>query len=239
MENKREEKKFLPAVILDVDDTLLDFKKAERAALEKTFRELGIAAGDEMLSLYSSINISQWELLEEGKLTRDQVLSGRFDILFKRCGVNYSGAEASRSYEKHLAVGHYFMDGAPELLEALYGKYDLYIASNGAAAVQAGRLASAGIEHYFKGIFISEVMGADKPSREFFEMCFARMEHFDRERTIMVGDSLTSDIRGGINAGIKTCWFNSRCRPPRDDIRPDWEIRELSQLPPLLERIYC
>lgn len=238
MENEREKKKFRPAVILDVDDTLLDFKKAERAALEKAFRELGIAADDEMLSLYSAINISQWELLEEGKLTREQVLTGRFDILFRRCGVNCSGAEANSRYEKYLAVGHYFMEGAPELLETLHGKYDLYIASNGMAAVQAGRLASAGIEHYFKGIFISETMGADKPSREFFELCFARMEHFDRERTIMVGDSLTSDIRGGINAGIKTCWFNSRRRPPRDDIRPDWEISGLSQLPPLLERIF-
>ena len=236
MENKRQIPR--PAVMLDVDDTLLDFKKAEYAALKKAFAELGVPTDDELLAEYSLINISQWELLEEGKLTRAQVMVRRFEILFERHGISCSGAVANELYEDYLAVGHYFIDGAPELLEALKDKYDLYIASNGATKVQAGRLASAGIEPYFKGIFVSESMGVDKPSREYFELCFARMENFDPERTIIVGDSLTSDIRGGINAGIKTCWLNPRRRPARDDIKPDWEISSLYELPPLLERIF-
>ncbi len=227
-----------PAVMLDVDDTLLDFKKAERAALSRALTQLGLPADDKILAEYSEINISQWELLEEGKLSRRQVLEGRFDILFRRHGIDFSGAEANAMYEDLLSIGHYFMPGAPELLEALKGKYDLYIASNGVAKVQAGRLSSAGIAPYFKGIFISETMGADKPSREYFDLCFAKMEHFDPERTIIVGDSLTSDIRGGINAGIKTCWINHRRRPARDDIKPDWVIYSLDELPPLLERIF-
>lgn len=235
---KNTEIKPRPAVMLDVDDTLLDFKKAERAALTKAFTRLGLPTDDNLLKEYSEINISQWELLEEGKITRQQTLEGRFDILFRRHGIDFPGAEANAMYEELLSQGHYFMDGAPELLEALKGKYDLYIASNGVAKVQAGRLSSAGIAPYFKGIFISETMGADKPSREYFDLCFARMENFDPERTIIVGDSLTSDIRGGINAGIKTCWVNSRRRPARDDIRPDWVIYSLSELPPLLERIF-
>ena len=227
-----------PAVMLDVDDTLLDFKKAERAALSRALTQLGLPADDKILAEYSEINISQWELLEEGKLGRRQVLEGRFDILFRRHGIDFSGAEANAMYEDLLSIGHYFMPGAPELLEALKGKYDLYIASNGVAKVQAGRLSSAGIAPYFKGIFISETMGADKPSREYFDLCFAKMEHFDPERTIIVGDSLTSDIRGGINAGIKTCWINHRRRLARDDIKPDWVIYSLDELPPLLERIF-
>lgn len=227
-----------PAVMLDVDDTLLDFKKAERAALSRALTQLGLPADDKILAEYSEINISQWELLEEGKLSRRQVLEGRFDILFRRHGIDFSGAEANAVYEDLLSIGHYFMPGAPELLEALKGKYDLYIASNGVAKVQAGRLSSAGIAPYFKGIFISETMGADKPSREYFDLCFAKMEHFDPERTIIVGDSLTSDIRGGINAGIKTCWINHRRRLARDDIKPDWVIYSLDELPPLLERIF-
>lgn len=227
-----------PAVMLDVDDTLLDFKKAERAALSRALTQLGLPADDKILAEYSEINISQWELLEEGKLSRRQVLEGRFDILFRRHGIVFSGAEANAMYEDLLSIGHYFMPGAPELLEALKGKYDLYIASNGVAKVQAGRLSSAGIAPYFKGIFISETMGADKPSREYFDLCFAKMEHFDPERTILVGDSLTSDIRGGINAGIKTCWINHRRRPARDDIKPDWVIYSLDELPPLLKRIF-
>lgn len=236
MDNKKI--KARPAVMLDVDDTLLDFKKAERAALTKAFTKLGLPTDDNILSEYSEINISQWELLEEGKLSRRQVLEGRFDILFKRHGLDFSGAQANALYEELLAIGHYFIDGAPELLEALKGKYDLYIASNGVAKVQAGRLASAGIEPYFKGIFISETMGADKPGKEYFDRCFAQMEGFDPQRTIIVGDSLTSDIRGGINAGIKTCWFNHRRRPEREDIKPDWVIYSLAELPPLLERIF-
>lgn len=227
-----------PAVMLDVDDTLLDFKKAERAALSKALTQLGLPADEKILAEYSEINISQWELLELGKLSRKQVLEGRFDILFRRHGINFPGAEANAMYEELLSIGHYFMPGAPELLEALKGKYDLYIASNGVAKVQAGRLGSAGIAPYFKGIFISESMGADKPSKEYFDLCFAKMENFDPERTIIVGDSLTSDIRGGINAGIKTCWVNHRRRPPRDDIKPDWTIYSLTELPPLLERIF-
>ncbi len=227
-----------PTVLLDVDDTLLDFHKAEAAALAKTLTALDIEPRPETLRRYSQINARQWELLEEGRISREQVLTRRFGILFEELGVSRSETEARDSYESNLAIGHYFMPGAPELLEALYGRYALYIVSNGTAAVQEGRIASAGIAKYFEEIFISEEIGFDKPSRAFFEACFARMPGFDRERALIVGDSLTSDIRGGIHAGIRTCWFNPRGKAPRADIRPDFEIRTLDQLPPLLENIF-
>ncbi len=226
------------SVLLDVDDTLLDFHKAEAAALAKTLVSLEIEPRPETLCRYSEINARQWELLEEGVIDRDTVLTRRFDLLFEELGLVRSGARARDIYEGNLAVGHYFMPGAPELLEALYGKYALYIVSNGTASVQAGRIGSAGIARYFDGIFISEEIGFDKPSRAFFEGCFARMEDFDPERALIVGDSLTSDIRGGLNAGIRTCWFNSRGRAPRPDIVPNYEIKALSELPGLLERLF-
>ncbi len=225
-------------VFLDIDDTLLDFHRAEAKALAKTLLVLGIEPKPETLSRYSEINARQWELLEEGKLTREEALTRRFDLLFAELGVVRSGAMARNIYENNLAVGHFFMPGAEELLETLYGRYRLFIVSNGSAHVQEERIKSAGIAKYFEDIFISEEIGADKPNAEFFSRCFARIRGFDRRQAIIVGDSLTSDIRGGINAGIKTCWFNPGQKPARADIAPDFEIRALAELPELLERLF-
>lgn len=226
------------SVLLDLDDTILDFKKAEKIAVSKTFRGIGIEPTDAVVERYSEINVGQWEKLELGIITREEVLSSRFDMLFEELGVDYSGYEAQLTYEKLLEIGHYFMPGAEEMLNTLYEKYDLYIVSNGTASVQYSRLASAGISHMFKGIFISEHMGTQKPSKEFFEKCFAAIPGFDREKAIVVGDSLTSDIRGGINAGIMTCWYNPQNKAPRADIVPDYTITELSELSDLIEKIF-
>lgn len=225
-------------VFLDLDDTILDFHQAERTALSRTLRELGAPTEDVVLARYSEINARQWEKLEEGLLTREQVLVSRFDLLFGELGLNLPGRDACRRYENYLKQGHWFMPGAEELLRRLRGTYGLYLASNGAAEVQASRLKSAGIVPLFDGIFISEELGADKPSPDFFHACFARIPDFDLSRAIMVGDSLTSDIRGGINAGMRTCWYNFRKKKARPEIRADWEIEKLEELPELLERIF-
>lgn len=225
-------------VLLDIDDTLLDFGKAEAAAIKKTFERIGIPATDEVIARYSEINNAQWSALEKGELTRQQVLVRRFDILFEELGIKDVPSEmAQASYEYLLGIGHYFIDGAVELLEALKDKYKLYIVSNGTACVQDSRLASAGIAPYFKDIFISERIGADKPSREFFDRAFSRIEGFEREKAIIVGDRLSSDILGGINAGITTCWFNPKRLPPDPDIPADYEIHALDELPELLKNL--
>ena len=224
-------------VLLDIDDTILDFKKAEAIAIRKTFQHIGIPVDDALIARYSEINQLQWERLERGELTREQVLVERFNILFEEINVRAPAEMAQATYEHLLSIGHYFMDGAEELLKELYGKYDLYVVSNGTAYVQDGRLKSADIGKYFKGIFISERIGYNKPSKEFFDLAFAEEKDFDRERAIIVGDSLTSDILGGINAGVKTCWYNPKNKPSRPDIVPDYEIKHLSELPGLLKRI--
>lgn len=225
-------------VLLDIDDTLLDFGKAEAAAIKKTFERIGIPATDEVIARYSEINNAQWSALERGELTRQQVLVRRFDILFEELGIKGVPSEmAQASYEYLLGIGHYFIDGAVELLEALKDKYELYIVSNGTACVQDSRLASAGIAPYFKDIFISERIGADKPSREFFDRAFSRVEGFEREKAIIVGDRLSSDILGGINAGITTCWFNPKRLPPDPNIPADYEIHTLNELPELLKNL--
>lgn len=225
----------ITTVFLDLDDTLLDFQKAEATALSRAFRQEGIDPAPAVLERYHEINARQWELLEEGAVTREQVLTGRFALLFAELGVTADPQRVCDLYEGYLAQGHWFIPGAEELLETLAPRYTLCLASNGASVVQHSRLASAGIAHYFHRIFLSEELGADKPSPAFFDRCFAQLPGISRETAVIVGDSLTSDIRGGRNAGIRSCWFNPKGKPPRPDIRPDKEIRALSELPALLE----
>lgn len=225
-------------VLLDLDDTILDFHKAEAAAVAKTLEHLEIEPKESTIRRYSQINAERWELLELGRITREEVKTSRFEMLFEELGVVRSGYEAQLLYENLLGIGHYFIPGAEELLRALYGTYELYIVSNGTDTVQDSRIASAGIGKYFSGIFVSQRVGYDKPRKEFFDACFARIPGFNPARAIIVGDSLTSDIRGGINAGIKTCWFNPRGKAARQDIVPDYQISALMELPKLLESIF-
>ena len=224
-------------ILFDVDDTLLDFGKAEAAAIRKTFERIGIPVTEELIRRYSEINAQQWARFEKGEITRERLLTERFDILFSELGINVPSEMAQASYEYLLGIGHYFVDGAEELLEALKDKYELYIVSNGNASVQDRRLKSAGIIPYFKDIFISERVGFNKPSAEFFEACFKRIPGFEKDKAVVVGDRLSSDILGGINAGVRTCWFNPKGEAPDPDIPADYEIKHLSELPALLERI--
>ena len=224
-------------LLLDLDDTILDFQKAEHIALGKTLQHFGIEPTDTIRSRYRQINQEHWERLERKELTRAQVVSGRFAQLFVELGVEGDAEYCAKLYAENLGIGHYFLPGAEAALETLFGKYRLFMASNGNLSVQQGRLKSAKISHYFEDIFISQEMGADKPSVEFFERCFARIDGFDREKTMIVGDSLTSDILGGNNAEITTCWVNPCHKPRREDIRVDYEIESISQLAVLLEAL--
>lgn len=227
-----------PIVLLDLDNTILDFDTAERHALRKALTTLGVPFDDTTLALYHEINIRHWEMLEDGLLTRAEVLVKRFEALYRQLGVEADADRTQALYEGLLAEGHWFMPGAEALLEQLKGNCRLFICSNGTQRVQDGRIASAGIAPYFERIFISEHMGSNKPERLYFERCFAEIPHFDPARAIMLGDSLSSDIRGGINAGVLTCWYNPKGKPNPGAVLPDYEIRELAQFQPLLHRIF-
>lgn len=224
-------------ILFDLDDTIFDFKRAEKTAFFKTLKELGIVPTDEIAEKYSRYNISQWKLLELGKITRQEVKVNRYKLLFDDIGVDKSPELATEIYEENLAVGHYFIDGAEDLLKALYKNYNLYLVSNGSKRVQTGRLASAGISPYFKGIFISQDIGYEKPSPLFFEKVFSSIDNFIRSETVIVGDSLSSDIKGGYNAGIKTVWFNPRKEINDSNIIPDYEISSLSHFEKLIKEM--
>ena len=224
-------------VLFDLDNTLFDFNKAERIALSKTLLQLGIEPVDSVLDRFSQLNLAQWKLLEQGKLNRTQVKVRRFQLLFNEMGVHQEAQEAAKIYESLLGIGHFFIDGAEQLLDILSPRYDLYLVTNGTARVQRSRIQSAGLERYLKGIFISEEIGFDKPSLAYFSRCFERIPGFEKQAAVIVGDSLTSDIQGGKNAGIRTIWFHPSHECNHSNIIPDYEIHRLSELPALLQSL--
>lgn len=225
-------------LLFDLDDTILDFRTAERTSIRRTFEAFSIPADEAVLRRYSEINVGCWQRLERGTMTREEVLVGRFELLFRELGIAASARAVQDHYEALLESGHYFVPGAPELLEELYPRYELYLISNGNLRTQEGRLKSAGISPFFKGIFISEVIGVNKPAKAFFDACFTAIPGFRTEDALIVGDSLSSDILGGINAGVRTCWFNPDGIPLSGSVRPDYEIHALGELPALLEEIF-
>lgn len=227
----------LEFLFIDMDDTVLDFKKAEHVAIRKTLSEAGIEPTDEVCARYSQINQGYWERLERKEVTREQLQVGRFADLMAEYGVQADAKRCADRYMENLSQGHYFLPGAEEALQELSKKYKLYLASNGNTETQKSRIASAGIEKYFEEIFISGVVGVNKPDKGFFDYCFTRIPGFDPTKAMVVGDSLTSDILGGKNAGIATCWVNPSHKPARPDIVPDYQIESITQLEELLKTI--
>ena len=155
-------------------------------------------------------------------------------MLFREYGTTVDAVAVARVYEKNLSIGHYFLPGAEEAVDRLSKKYRLFLVSNGTASVQKGRMTSANLYRFFEKVFVSQEIGYNKPAKEYFDGCFAQIPDFDPRKAMIVGDSLTSDILGGINAGIATCWVNPKGLPGRADIPADYEIKALSELEALL-----
>lgn len=225
-------------VFLDLDDTILDFQKGERKAIKCTFEQMGLPADESIIERYIEINLACWQALERGEMSRDEVLFGRFEMLFKELSFTASVTEAQDIYEALLCREHDFIPGANELLLQFEDckRYDLYMATNGIIRVQKPRIKDSDIGKFFKAIFISEEIGYAKPKKEYFDACFKQIEGFNLYETIIVGDSMTSDILGGRNAGILTCHFN-RWNKPYGKVKPDYTISNLSELIPLLDSI--
>ncbi len=218
----------------DIDDTLLDFKRGEGVAIRQTLSHIGIKPTEETVRLYSEINESLWKKLERGEITRDKILVGRFEMLFSALGFAGNAPSTQDLYFSYLGEQHDFVDGAEAVLDALRGKYRMIAVSNGTTVIQNKRLAASGLNRYFDEIFLSEAIGAEKPSAVFFDACFAALPDIRRDEVLIIGDSLTSDMRGGETAGLLNCWFNPRGKENHLGVRVNYEIRALSELLPLL-----
>ena len=224
-------------LFLDLDDTILDFHKAEHLAIGKVMQHFGVEPTEERRARYSQINKWHWHQLELKKMTRDEVLEGRFAVFFEELGIQVDRYAVARLYEEYLSQGHWFLPGAEEAVEVLHKKYRLFLASNGTASVQKGRMTSANLYRFFEKVFVSQEIGHNKPSLAYFDAVAAQIPGYDPAKAIIVGDSLSSDIKGGINAGIANCWINPGHAPARADIPADYEIEYLHQLPALLDSL--
>jgi 2-haloacid dehalogenase len=217
-------------LLFDVDDTLLDFTAAENEALRLLFEEQAMPLTTEMEAHYKKINQRLWKSFEEGKIDRDEVVNTRFSILFMECGQVVDGASLEKLYRRYLEKGHQLVNGAFELISDLQNHYDLYIVTNGVSKTQDKRLRASGLHPIFKDIFVSEDTGFQKPMKEYFDYVFARIPHFSVEQTLIIGDSLSSDIKGGQLAGLDTCWFNPQMMPNDTGIVPTYQIQKLDEL---------
>lgn len=224
-------------LLLDLDDTILDFHKAEHTAIRKTLREFGIDPTDTVCELYRKINLAHWKALEKKLITRHRLMTSRFEQLFAQIGVDSDPVKCGERYMNNLGQEHDFLPGALDAVVALSKKYKLYLASNGTTNVQVQRIADAKIAPYFQDIFISEQMGADKPDKRFFDASFARIPQFDPTKAMIIGDSLSSDIQGGINAGIATCWINPKKKSAPEGMKPDFQLESITQLEALLANL--
>lgn len=222
----------IKVVLWDIDGTLLNFESAERAALSSGFSAFGLGVcTDEMLEDYKKINRSYWQRLERGELSKQQVLEDRFREFFGRWGRDGSCAAAFNQHYQ-LALGDYicFHENGKETVQALRGVVKQYAVTNGSLTAQKRKLGGSGLDQLLDGVFISDVLGVEKPNVAFFEKVWEAIGTYDPEEVVIVGDSLTSDIQGGCNAGIQTCWFNPEGKEAPEGLRIDWQIRDLSQV---------
>ena len=222
-------KKF-ETLLFDADDTLFDFAACEREAFNLAFRQFGYPLDDEIRRQYEEINQGLWKKYEQGLLDRKTVIYSRFGLLFDQIGIEDDGIHFEDVYQNLLGQQHFILPGAPEIIDYLYPNYDLYIVTNGVTATQFSRLRDSGLDRRMKKIFVSEETGYQKPKKEFFAYCFERIPGLVLERTMIIGDSLSSDMKGGNNAGISTCWYNPGCLENDAEVRIDYEIHSLEEL---------
>ena len=229
----------IKALLWDVDGTLMDFQAAEREAMKTCTKLLGLPPlADEEIAIYSQINDRYWKRLERGEITKQEVLVGRFVEFFALRGLTCGRevAEAfNKEYQVRLGDTICYNDDSYELVRALRGTVKQYAVTNGTAKAQERKMKNSGFGALMDGVFISDQIGCEKPGKGFFDHVFANIPAFDRREIMIVGDSLTSDIRGGNGVGIVACWYNPRAKENTPGEHVDYEIRSLSEIPALLK----
>lgn len=218
-------------LLFDADGTLFDFDRAAARSFADTFTALGLGYDNSYLEIYEGINRRLWEDFEAGRVSQAELRTRRFSDLFAAVGITADPAAFSGRYLQNLAGHTDLIDGAEEVVAALAGQARLMIITNGLREVQRPRFAAAAISRHFADFVISEEVGAAKPDPRIFDAAFARMGHPDRREVLIIGDSPTSDIAGGRDYGIATCWYNPSGRGLPAGIVPHHEISDLRELP--------
>lgn len=221
-------------LLFDADDTLLDFHKAESAALTDTLTKHGLPCTPDIIRRYSEINDSLWKALERGEIEKSRLRVARFEKFCDEIGISADAVAIADTYAQCLSSKPYVFDGAIELCTELSKHYRMYVVTNGLKMIQTRRFSQSGLSPFFERSFISEDSGFEKPDARYFEWMASQIPDFDRETTLIIGDSLTSDMRGGINFGLDTCWFNYLHKTAPQDVELTYTVHNFDELRSLL-----
>lgn len=226
----------IKAVFIDVDNTLLDFFKSSRIAMVKTFDEFNIKFNESVFGIFKVINDYLWRQIEDKKITKDELWEMRFNMVFREANIDFKdGALFDEKYRSHLYNAAVPVEGAEELLRYLKSKYKVCVTSNSLRhEQQVNRLKISGLLSYIDKVFTSENIGYAKPDIKFFDGCMRDINDISKDEIILIGDSLNADILGGINYGLKTCWFNFACEPLPKEIKPDYIVDNLLEITEIL-----
>ena len=216
-------------LLFDLDGTLFDYDKGEEVAFIKTFDDFSINYKSEFLSIYDSINKVLWKKFEQGHIEVEKLKVERFELLLEKIGQDISASEFSNNYLVNLSNCTFLLDGVEELLRELDGKFRMMLITNGLKAVQRPRLKNSTINNFFEDIVISEEVASAKPDSKIFDIAFNKMNNPQRSEVLMIGDSLSSDIKGGINYKLDTCWLNTKALPT-NGVMPTYEIKNIIEL---------
>ena len=225
-------------LLFDLDHTLLDFDAAEDVALSHLLKEEGVEDIQTYKDYYVPMNKTLWKDLELKKITKQELVNTRFAKLFAHFGIEKDGAYLAERYQFFLSKQGQIFPGVEDLLKKLIHQgFELYAATNGITFIQTGRLEQSGIAPYFKEIFISEQLHTQKPDAAFYEKIGARIPNFDKNQTLMIGDSLSADIQGGNNAGIDTIWYNPHHLENKTLAKPTYEVDSYQALLEILQKL--
>ena len=221
-------------ILLDLDNTIIDFNECARHSIMDIFQDLGFHYDENVFDTFITENVKIWKRLELGEIDKIYLRANRWNIILGKLGIDYDGTIIEERFENGVAKGAYPVEYAYELLQYLYNKYDIYVVSNGFRFVQESRVKIGKFDKYFKELFLSEDIGIQKPDIRFFDYCYEKLGSPPKEELILIGDSLSADIKGGNNFGIDTIWFNKNNDPAPSDIIPTYTVEKLSQIKEIL-----
>ena len=223
-------------VLFDADGTLLDFEKSEDEAVREAMLRSNITPDDEKVATYSKINKGLWEMLERKEIEKSVLLYRRFELFCEHYGYTADAKKMAEDYMNLLSQKGYVLEGATALLQRLHGKIRMYIVTNGVDFIQRSRYVRSGLCDFFDGIFISGEIGYEKPDPKYFEKVESSLGALDKSSTIVIGDSLTSDILGANNYCLDSCWYNPKLKENNSKALPTYVAQSFDEVYSIIER---
>ncbi len=221
-------------VLLDLDNTIIDFNECARHSIMDIFEKLGFEYNENVFETFITENVKIWKRLENGDIDKPYLRANRWNIILAKLGIEYDGTIIEEEFENGVARGAYPVEGAYELLDYLHPKYDLYVVSNGFRFVQESRVKIGKYDKYFKELFLSEDIGIQKPDLRFFDYCYSKLDYPEKKELILIGDNISADIMGGNNFGIETIWFNPNGATAPPEIKPTYTVEFLAEIKNIL-----